>query len=159
MVYCATPIAIWLTSRQLYGTSCIENLIRYSTKTIWAFKQGTLALPWSFLIATLPVATALIVSLFYPEGRNWEWGWSAATTAPIDLLETEFGTLVPIYSHPIIVTLVAIVTQTCFYITAAITISIFTVFVNNPKVPTVAGILLFALTVIGFNLRHLLLRI
>lgn len=68
VAYAVLPAATWCLVRQLQHHARPDDLIRYATRTDWAFGQGRRALPWIGALVGGLVAVALLSGLGRPAG-------------------------------------------------------------------------------------------
>lgn len=78
VAYAVLPVATWCVVRQLQDEARHDFLVRYATRTDWAFGQGRRALSWIGLLVGALVCVALISGVGLPFG----WSWSPASLEP-----------------------------------------------------------------------------
>lgn len=69
------PVATWCALRQMQTGARPEKMVRYATRTDWAFAQAVRGLPWISALAVSAVLVALVAGVGFP----FVWGWSPAS--------------------------------------------------------------------------------
>jgi hypothetical protein len=93
VTYLLFPVAAWCAARQVQENARPSDLVRYATRTDWAFGQGLRALPSVLLLVGLLLVVALVGAI----GHEFTWLWGQASRDPGVVLQLpELGASLPL---------------------------------------------------------------